>query len=75
MSHVMTGRLVQLRGRLAELAMQARHAYLQVFGIPDYERYLTHMATHHPGEVLLNRREFSARAIDHKYCRAGTKSC
>jgi uncharacterized short protein YbdD (DUF466 family) len=42
----------------------ARESYLQMFGIPDYERYLAHMAERHPGQPVLNQREFCARAID-----------
>jgi uncharacterized short protein YbdD (DUF466 family) len=52
-----------------------RRAYLQIFGIPDYERYLAHAAAHHPGEAPLSRRDFSARAIERKYSGAGPKCC
>ena len=69
------GQLIRLRSRLIETAGQVRRAYLQIFGIPDYERYLAHVAAHHPGEVPLSRRDFSARAIERKYCRAGPKCC
>jgi uncharacterized short protein YbdD (DUF466 family) len=64
-----------LRARLLVLGSAARRAYLQVFGIPDYERYAAHMAVHHPGETLLSRREFFARSIDRKYCRNGPRCC
>ena len=47
----------------------------QVFGIPDYERYLEHMAEHHPGAPVLSREEFSARAIDRKYGKGGQRCC
>ena len=69
------GQLIRLRSRLIETAGQVRRAYLQIFGIPDYERYLAHVAAHHPGEAPLNRRDFSARAIERKYSRAGPKCC
>jgi len=67
--------LIRLRSRLIETAGQVRRAYLQIFGIPDYERYLAHVAAHHPGEAPLSRRDFSARSIEHKYARAGPKCC
>jgi uncharacterized short protein YbdD (DUF466 family) len=60
-----------LRARLAGI----RQAYLQVLGIPDYERYLAHMAQHHPGAPPLSRREFCARAIDRKYGKSGPRCC
>jgi uncharacterized short protein YbdD (DUF466 family) len=69
------GQLIRLRSRLIETAGQMRRAYLQIFGIPDYEHYLAHVAAHHPGEVPLSRRDFSARAIERKYSRAGPKCC
>lgn len=61
--------------RLSDIARTLHRAYLQVFGIPDYERYLSHMASHHPGDPLLSRREFCARAIDRKYTRNGSRCC
>ena len=69
------GSMIRLRSRLFEAAGKARRAYLQIFGIPDYERYLAHVAAHHPGEAPLSRYDFSARAIEHKYARAGPKCC
>ena len=75
MKSQLAGQLIQLRSRLTETVGQVRRAYLQVFGIPDYERYLAHVAAHHPGEAPLSRRDFSARAIERKYSRAGPKCC
>jgi len=71
----LAGQMIRLRKRLIETAGQVRRAYLQIFGIPDYERYLAHAAAHHPDEAPLSRRDFSARAIERKYCRAGPKCC
>lgn len=71
------GRLIGfgLRSRLAAVAARVHRGYLQIFGIPDYGRYIDHMAVHHPGEAPLSRREFCARAIERKYCRSGPKCC
>jgi uncharacterized short protein YbdD (DUF466 family) len=71
----LAGQMIRLRSRLIETAAQVRRAYLQIFGIPDYERYLAHVAARHPGEAPLSRRDFSARAIERKYSRAGPKCC
>ena len=71
----LSGQMIRLRSGLIETTEQVRRAYLQIFGIPDYERYLAHVAAHHPGEAPLSRREFSARAIERKYSRAGPKCC
>lgn len=47
----------------------------QIFGIPDYERYLAHAATRHPGAPVLSREEFSKRAIDRRYGGGGGMRC
>lgn len=61
--------------RLSDITRMLRQAYLQLFGIPDYERYVSHMTLRHPGDPLLSRREFCARAIDRKYARNGPRCC
>jgi uncharacterized short protein YbdD (DUF466 family) len=61
--------------RLSELARSVRQGYTQMFGIPDYERYTAHMASHHPCDPLLPRREFFIRSIERKYCRSGPRCC
>ena len=63
------------RARLLERARALKHAYLQVFGIPDYEAYLAHMAARHPGKEVLSRKAFFDQAIERKYCRRGMPCC
>ena len=63
------------RARLLERARSLRKAYLQVFGIPDYEGYLAHMAAKHPRDAVLSQREFFACAIDRKYSKKGPRCC
>lgn len=47
----------------------------QIFGIPDYERYLAHAAARHPGAPVLSREEFSRQAIDRRYGGGGGMRC
>jgi uncharacterized short protein YbdD (DUF466 family) len=61
--------------RLRDRLRVVRQACRQVFGIPDYERYLAHMAAHHAGDPVLSRREFFARSIDRKYGKSGPRCC
>ncbi|MFC0400108.1 YbdD/YjiX family protein [Paraburkholderia rhizosphaerae] len=61
--------------RLSEFARTMRSACMQMFGIPDYERYVEHMALRHPGDPLLSRREFFIWSIDRKYSRNGPRCC
>ena len=64
-----------LQARLRDRARVVRQAYLQLFGIPDYERYVAHMGSHHPGEPVLSRRDFFTKAIERKYGRNGPRCC
>ena len=47
----------------------------QVFGMPDYERYLAHATSRHPSAPVLSRGEFCAREFERKYGRGGTRCC
>ena len=48
---------------------------MQVFGLPDYDAYLAHMAARHPGAAVLSRGDYVAQAIDRKYMRRGPRCC
>jgi uncharacterized short protein YbdD (DUF466 family) len=61
--------------RVLGMTRAIRQAYLQLFGIPDYDRYVEHMAWRHPSARVLSRREFCAQAIDRKYARNGPRCC
>ncbi|MDZ5458426.1 YbdD/YjiX family protein [Azohydromonas lata] len=52
---------------LAARWRSACSACRQVFGMPDYERYLAHAAATHPGEPVLSREDYFKRAIDRRY--------
>ena len=48
-------------------AKDVQQACRQIFGIPDYDRYLEHAAVTHPGQPLMSKREFFEQAIDRRY--------
>jgi uncharacterized short protein YbdD (DUF466 family) len=60
---------------LLDRMRDARSVCRQMFGIPDYERYLAHAAEHHPGAPVLSRRDFCAQAIERKYGNGGARCC
>ena len=64
-----------LRTRLFDHLRDVRQVCRQVFGIPDYERYLAHAAMRHPGQPVLSRREYCAQAIERKYGKNGPRCC
>jgi len=52
-----------------------RQACRQLFGIPDYDRYLAHVRANHPDEPILSEREFHALAIDRRYGGMSPRCC
>ncbi len=47
----------------------------QVVGAPDYERYLRHHATRHPGEVPLSPRAYYADFVTRRFGSGPTRCC
>lgn len=47
----------------------------QVLGMPDYERYLAHAATLHPGEPVLSRNDYCAQVIERRYGQGVGRCC
>lgn len=62
-------------GGLYQRARSLCSACRQVFGIPDYERYLAHASARHPGAPVLTRGDFFVRAIERKYAKGGARCC
>jgi uncharacterized short protein YbdD (DUF466 family) len=46
-----------------------------VLGVPDYERYLTHMRTAHPGDRVMSETEYRVTRMNDRYNRAGSRCC
>ena len=40
-----------------------------IVGVPDYERYLSHMRTAHPGDRVMSETEFRHTRMNDKYNR------
>lgn len=47
----------------------------QIVGVPDYERYCSHMRSRHPGAALLSAKEFFAARQRDRFERPGGKCC
>jgi len=63
---------VQPSSRLLD---RAAAVILRVIGVPDYDRYLAHMAERHPHDTPLSRAEFERRCQEDRYNRPGTRCC
>ncbi|MFN2637017.1 MAG: YbdD/YjiX family protein [Gemmatimonadaceae bacterium] len=46
-----------------------------IAGVPDYERYLEHMRSAHPGDRAMSRTEFDHSRMNDRYNRAGSRCC
>jgi len=46
-----------------------------VLGVPDYERYLSHMRSAHPGDRVMSETEFKHTRMSDRYNGPGSKCC
>jgi len=46
-----------------------------VLGVPDYQRYLTHMRSAHPGDRIMSETEFRHTRMNDRYNRPGSRCC
>ena len=61
--------------RLAQRLERLGAVLRTVAGVPDYDRYLAHMRSRHPGDPPLSRDEFSRRRMSERYEKPGSKCC
>ena len=54
---------------------RAASAVRAVLGFPDYDRYLTHMRSSHPGDRVMSETEFRHTRLNERYNRAGSRCC
>ena len=60
---------------MISLLSRAASAVRAVLGFPDYERFLSHMRTAHPGDRVMTETEFRHTRLSDRYNRAGSKCC
>jgi uncharacterized short protein YbdD (DUF466 family) len=60
---------------LIAFAHRAAYVLRRVIGAPDYERYLAHVSSRHPGMIPLSRDEFARDALARRYDRPGSRCC
>jgi uncharacterized short protein YbdD (DUF466 family) len=46
-----------------------------IAGVPDYDRYLAHMRSVHPGDRVMTETEFNVARTGDRYDRAGSRCC
>ena len=46
-----------------------------ILGAPDYQRYLSHMRSAHPGDRVMSETEFRLTRMNDRYNNPGSKCC
>ena len=65
----------QAPGSLRERVGRALRVLRTIMGVPDYDRYVTHMTAHHPGCELVTRDEFMNQRLASRYSQPGSRCC
>jgi uncharacterized short protein YbdD (DUF466 family) len=71
-------RTAGLGARRSALGMQLRSiagVIRTIIGAPNYDRYVEHRSTKHPGEVILSREQFDLERQRARYERPGARCC
>jgi uncharacterized short protein YbdD (DUF466 family) len=61
--------------QVSEVLRRAAAVVRRVVGVPDYERYVTHVRDCHPGTTPMTREEFERARLEDKYSRPGQRCC
>ena len=70
----LAGELATMLERAAARIRGALHAMHVIVGGPDYDGYLAHVRTHHPGTIPVSREEFERGQHDRR-TRPGARCC
>ena len=58
-----------------ERVERAANILRRIIGVPDYDRYVSHMHAHHPECTLMSREEFTRQRMVDRYSRPGSRCC
>ena len=60
---------------MMSLISQSASFVRAVLGVPNYERYLAHMRSRHPGDRVMSETEFNHASMSNRYNRPGSRCC
>ena len=63
--------VTETRDRVERVAKVVR----RIIGVPDYDRYVAHVRTHHPEMTPMCRKDFEQQRVLDKYSRPGGRCC
>jgi uncharacterized short protein YbdD (DUF466 family) len=61
--------------QVGEALRRAAEVVRRIVGVPDYDRYLAHVRSCHPGTEPMSRAEFERSRLEDKYSRPGQRCC
>jgi uncharacterized short protein YbdD (DUF466 family) len=61
----------ETRARVERVANVVR----RIIGVPDYDRYVAHLQSHHPDAKPMSRGEFDRQRMAERYSRPGSRCC
>jgi len=62
-------------GSIKERVNRVADVVRRIIGVPDYDRYLAHVSSHHPGCTPMTREEFTEQRLADRYSRPGNRCC
>jgi len=63
------------RFSLADQVRRVAKVVRTIIGVPDYERYVTHVKECHPGQTVMSREEFATNRMEARYNQPGNRCC
>ena len=60
---------------LADQMRRVAKVVRTIIGVPDYERYVTHVRECHPDREPMSRNEFAKSRLDARYNQPGNRCC
>jgi uncharacterized short protein YbdD (DUF466 family) len=60
---------------LTERMQRVAAVVRRIIGVPDYDRYLAHVASHHPECTPMTKEEFTEQRLVDRYSRPGSRCC
>ena len=64
-------RLARIKARIG-VGLRLLH---RIIGAPDYEAYVAHLRSAHPGREPVSRDEFARERLESRYSRPGSRCC
>ena len=62
-------------GEFLGVARRVAAVIRRIIGVPDYESYVAHVRTHHPGQEPMSERDFSRERLAARYSQPGNRCC